>query len=668
MKRSKNKLRRKKSLTIFISFVCLLFALALSAVLFLYGYSSSIEKQQQLIKYELSAVVKNGTDEITIHSWKNPKDKKNYFFMPEGADLSSVDITEVNTVHDESTDNRFEKSLVTGENKVEINNKNYDIVVMQSENIPAVYINTESGSLDNIYADKDNKESAVIQVYDNGEKLVEENLKHIKGRGNASWEYPQKSFNIKFENKFDLFGMGEGKKYSLISTYTDPTLVKNNLAFTLADNIGLNYVSDYQQVDLYINNNYLGNYLVSEGVRVGKNRININNLDDENEYANPGVKLDELDIITDAESITDHSNGTKRWVDIENNPENITHGYLLELEMGSRYIEESSGFVTENGQAVVVSSPEYATEEEVSYISSFYQDFENALLSDDGYNAKGKHYSEYIDISSFAKMYLIQEFSSNRDANMTSTYMYLDDSGILRAGPVWDFDNAFGNQVYLGNMNNPADVKPYDFRVCLDGFFNHLCSKNDFRKAVCEMWNNEVRPEAEKLIDNIDAENLKLSSSAVMNSIRWNRYNTAIVSENTNRFNEAHEQLKDFILKRMELFDNSFEEKSALVTYTSNGEGSSVYGEGIVKSDKKLIVKENMFESSKEFICWNTKSDGTGTSYYPNDEVSFSDSSVTLYAQWSDKENKVKSITNKMHSIVSKIKNSLNYRFKVISG
>ncbi|MCM1285182.1 MAG: CotH kinase family protein [Acetobacter sp.] len=664
MDESKNKLKRNKAFVIFIS-VCLLFALILgAALLFLYSYSSSVEKQQQLIKYELSAVVKNGTDEITINSWKNPKDKKNYFFMPEGADLSSVEIRE-----SDKTDGDFaEGSLETGENTIEVNNKKYDIVVMQSKNIPAVYINTESGSMDTIYSDKSEKESAVIQVYDNIEKLVDEKLKHIKGRGNASWEYPQKSFNIKFENKFDLFGMGEGKKYSLISTYTDQTLIKNNLAFTLADNIGLNYVADYQQVDLYINNNYFGNYLVTEGVRVGKNRININNLDDENEYANSGVNLDELDILTDAESINDYSNGTKRWVDIENNPENITHGYLLELELGNRYIEESSGFVTGNGQAIVVSSPEYATEEEVSYISSFYQKFENALLSDDGYNEDGKHYSEYIDISSFAKMYLVQEFSSNRDANLTSTYMYLDDSGILKAGPVWDFDNSFGNQVYLGNMNDPSDVKPYEFNVCNDGFFNQLCSKSDFRKAVYEIWNNEVRDEAEKLIDNIEADNLKIFSSAVMNSVRWNRYNTTVISENADRFNDAHEQLKDFILKRIELFDNSFDENSSLLNYNSNGEGNSVFGEGIVKPDEKQVIKENMFTSSKNFICWNTKPDGTGTSYYPNDEASFSNSSVTLYAQWSDKESAVKKIKNKINFSVSKIKNSLNYRIKVITG
>ena len=52
----------------------------------------------------------------------------------------------------------------------------------------------------------------------------------------------------------------------------------------------------------------------------------------------------------------------------------------MELEIADRYPDEISGFVTDGGQPVIFKNPEYATESEVKYISSIYQDFEDAQI------------------------------------------------------------------------------------------------------------------------------------------------------------------------------------------------------------------------------------------------------------------------------------------------
>lgn len=73
-----------------------------------------------------------------------------------------------------------------------------------------------------------------------------------------------------------------------------------------------------------------------------------------------------------------------------NDPEDITGGYLLELELGERYKDETSGFVTTGGQAVTMKCPECVSENQIKYISEFYQNMENALYSKDGYTTDSK--------------------------------------------------------------------------------------------------------------------------------------------------------------------------------------------------------------------------------------------------------------------------------------
>lgn len=69
------------------------------------------------------------------------------------------------------------------------------------------------------------------------------------------------------------------------------------------------------------------------------------------------------------------------------------------------------------------------------------------FIPNDGYttDSKGERHalSDYIDIESLARMYLLQEFSMNLDSGITSFYLYKDSDltgdGKLHAAPVWDF-------------------------------------------------------------------------------------------------------------------------------------------------------------------------------------------------------------------------------------
>lgn len=651
------------------------FLIAATALLWLYIKSGAINTSKYEIQtpsFTISAKTPDGS--ITVNSWNNRKDGKEYIFLPADAQLDALSVhcedAQLLEINGETAKLDEQTALMKdiGEYEIKLGSKTYNTVILQGSEIPSVHINTDNNALASIYADKSHKEKAAIEIYSDEKQIVSDTLKYIKGRGNASWDKPQKSFNIKFKTKINLFNMGNAKKYSLISPYADQTLIKDYLTYMLADNTGLEYSSDSTIVDLYIDNNYLGAYLLTDSVEAGEDRVNIRDLDDENELANPDISIDELDIMTDAESLDKAQNGTKRWIDIPNEPEDVSNGYIIQLEMSTRYITESSGFVTENGQPIVVKSPEYATKNEIDYISLFYQNFENALYSEDGYNNLGRHYSEYIDVESFAKMYIIQELGKNKDANETSTYMFLDSSGMLKAGPVWDFDNAFGNQVFLGNLNKAENVKADEMQVCYKGFFRALYKHSDFRKAVYNEWTSAMRSEVLSMIEVADESSTLICSSAVMNGIRWNRYNTVDIAENTDKYNQSISDLKAFINTRIELFDNVFGSDSSVLFYDSNGEYSQFqYGENGTAGDK-ISVQDTMYTSDRKFLGWNTAPDGSGDAYSPNDEITLDSESITLYAQWSDGKNAVQTVKNKINSIYKKVYNSLQYRICEVTG
>jgi hypothetical protein len=253
--------------------------------------------------------------------------------------------------------------------------------------------------------------------------------------------------------------------------------------------------------------------------------------------------------------------------------------------------------------------------------------------------------------------------------------MYLDSSGVLKAGPVWDFDNSLGNQVFLGNMNDLSEVTPAEFSVCftqynnnVDGIFELLSSHKEFRDQVYEVWNNEFRQVALDSISLINENVNTLSASAVMNGIRWNRYNTTNVDENLEKYKTANSDLIDFINSAIEFYDNEITDNSTMLFYDSNGVATNEWNGKYTTINDEVTVEDNIFTSNKKFLGWNTEADGSGTQYNVGDKIKLTDESTTLYAQWSDNESTSLKVKNKVDALVSKVFNSLKYRFKVVTG
>ena len=328
-------------------------------------------------------------------------DAGNLRFVLDGTDQLKIDSAKVKNGEVASFLGRLVGSTVS----LEYNDRSCTLTIMQSANIPALFLTTESGSLSYVEDTKGNKEAGTLATLSaEGSIDYSGRLAHIKLHGNGTLEYSKKAYEIKLEDKAKLYGMGKGRSWILLANAKDNSLMRNKLAFDLSREVGMQYAVQSTFVDLYINHVYRGNYLLAEKVTVGSKRVDITDLQKATEALN-----DQPLNSYKSYGIHSYKKNTVKGFQIPNDPEDITGGYLMQFELTYRYIRADSGFVTKRGQPVVLKSPKYASEAQVNYISKVMQQLEDALFTKDGKNTgTGKYYYEYVDKDSLVMMCLLE--------------------------------------------------------------------------------------------------------------------------------------------------------------------------------------------------------------------------------------------------------------------
>ena len=189
--------------------------------------------------------------------------------------------------------------------------------------VPAIYLTSGvEGTLISTLGKQDRYIACTVGMKDaQGTPLIEGVLDaSIKVRGNTTSKADKKPYTIKFATKQNLLGMGKAKKYCLIANAYDPTLMRNYIALKLAKELGLEYTSECEFVDLYLDGEYWGNYLLVEPVEEGSNRVDIDVTKGEFmiEYEKERVAVSDL-------TKTDLTTRTCKWgVDIK-----VLEGYAL---------------------------------------------------------------------------------------------------------------------------------------------------------------------------------------------------------------------------------------------------------------------------------------------------------------------------------------------------
>lgn len=441
--------------------------------------------------------------------------------------------------------------------------------VMQGSEIPALYLTSTEDGHDRDYVDasKDNKvQASLLMTDEHGSALYDGTLKQLKARGNSTFLYAlKKSYQIKLDTPSDLLDTGEQvKTWVLLAGYFDATQMHDKLVKDLAAQFGLAYTPNCGWVELYYDGEYRGLYLLSEKNSIDKTSVDILDLEKIYEEINRDYGTD-MDI---REETTDRGVTIRYTANIQD-PWRAMDGSGYLLEMNYRNMEEDSCFKTTQGYAFNVKSPEWCGKAAMTYISSFYQDFEDAVYSENGYNAATrKYYYDYVDLDSLVKTFLLQELAYNCDGFRYSQYFYLD-GGKLYAGPVWDQEMTFGTG-WSGYL--PADrVSRFDLGAA-------LANIPGFMDAVKTYYEETFRPMIGELDSTVRNQYALLKDSAAMNYTLWPLVRVGDPNNANHLWKNADyasviADLRDWIDLRLETLDELYLPQPEVLLGDVNGDG-----------------------------------------------------------------------------------------------
>lgn len=327
--------------------------------------------------------------------------------------------------------------------------------VMISSNVRAMYlVSDDPANYGRAYIEGSSDHStqatgSMLLVDPDGTVVYNGGLSQIKGRGNSTWRFDKKPYQIKLDKKTDLLETGnkdnKNKTWVLISNPYDHSYVRNSVAYTLAQQMGVASAIEYAPIDLYYDGEYRGSYLLTEKVQINSGRVDIQDLEDMNSDVNGDASY------TIVQGTNSYGNPIKYAVGVKN-PSDITGGYLMEFDTGY-FSDEDGWFSIWNGSRYlyfVSKSPEVWSYEEANYMSCLLQDAFDAMRNGGVNPRTGRSTSSYVDIDSLASLYWMCELTLNRDAfNWSSTYLYKDSDASgnskITFGPAWDYDITLGN-------------------------------------------------------------------------------------------------------------------------------------------------------------------------------------------------------------------------------
>ncbi len=165
----------------------------------------------------------------------------------------------------------------------------------------------------------------------------------IRGRGNSTWDLmPKKPYRLKLTDKQPLLGMPSSRDWVLLANYSDKTLLRNSIAMQLGASLGMPWTPRSAFVEVWVNNRYDGVYQLTENIKVAKDRVNID-------------ELDEDDVA----------------------PDTISGGYLLEVDFRQ---DGYTIFSSIDHLPIVFQDPEEPVQAQEDYLKGYIDEFESRAL------------------------------------------------------------------------------------------------------------------------------------------------------------------------------------------------------------------------------------------------------------------------------------------------
>jgi hypothetical protein len=320
----------------------------------------------------------------------------------------------------------------------------------------------------------------------------------IEIRGSSSQILTKKQYSLTTlqsdnisNNNVSLLGMPNENDWVLNGLAYDPSYIRDYLSYTLSRKIG-NYAPRTQYCEVIINGDYRGLYLLQEKIKVDDNRVDI-------------VKISPSDNV-----MPDLSGGYITKAD------KVTAEDPAAWTMSS-YLGNTASFIHE------FPKPTAITTTQNTYIQSIFEKLKNSAANSSATNG----FPAVIDVPSFVDFMLINELAANVDAYQFSTFFHKDKNGKLRAGPLWDLNLTYGNDLFFWGLDrSKTDLWQFDNGDNIGAkFWKDLFDNSVYKCYMSKRWNELTQSGAPlhlaSLETLIDETVVKISEAVVREQERW---------------------------------------------------------------------------------------------------------------------------------------------------
>ena len=418
--------------------------------------------------------------------------------------------------------------LPDGQTRVYLRAAGFDELVYTPAAMPTMYIDCQTGYYG---LNKASAADAVITIETPDGKTEYSGTAAIKLRGNSSAHQEKRPFKLKLDTKADLFGMGKNKHWVLLANWYDRTNLRNVLSYEMSGRLGMWYCQS-EWVELYYNGEYCGLYQLCESIRIDEERTDIFDWEEAAETVASLYAKDHGMTAAEEEKLAVRLTYDLTWVtkgtdgihDLQSyvdalNPD-ISGGYLIENDS---YNDEPTKFTTKNGVMYMVTAPNTLSESRdmFRFVKNYFQSTEDAIFAPGRRNDDGRHYTDLMDMDSFADFWFVNEFFKNGEILFKSTFMSMDVGGKLVWGPVWDMDWAGGNHVNLGEAGQNPEGWVHG------GGERQVWSRSLFTDPymallLWERFDKTVTDAMDACIADLETYAGRLTEAAVRDNERWN--------------------------------------------------------------------------------------------------------------------------------------------------
>ncbi len=357
----------------------------------------------------------------------------------------------------------------------------------------------------------------------------------IRGRGHSTWGLPKNPYKVQFKEDAayaavpDFLGMRKNRNWALLADWYDRSLMRNKLAFSLGNSVafsdGLKWTPSGQHLEVYLNGDYVGVYLLAEDIRIAPERLDIRKM---------------------AKTDTDG-------------------GYIVEVDMRLDCYNDGTlnlQHLTPLRVPVCIDTPDEGsiTTAQLAYIKGLVDSAEGDIY--------GGASLARLNPASFADWYLLSELFRNNDAVFfASDFMWKDTNSaanpadrLLNMGPIWDFDLSAGNYNFNDNWKSEGCWVNKTPPGVTTNWFGRLFDNRAFLDLTIARWKAK-RPLIGTFVNaSLDAWSVRLAAPQQRNFQRWPILGTQWTNYYTfATWEEEVAFLRVFLNERMAWMDRAFD-------------------------------------------------------------------------------------------------------------